>query len=601
MDNSVKIFPLQDKHECIILESPAGLYNGVQLAGIAKICDELGLVSKVVEDQRISLYISPDDRPIIEAQLGAAGLEIIPYKSGLTTVKSCLGAACPSSQQDALTAALDITALLSELSQDKYLSIAINGCAQCCVPCHTSDLSIIGGQNGYKVAIGGKNSQFPEMASFVAEGIPSDELPQYIKKVTDTFLLNSQPDESMHDLVERIGVTPFAQQLSPYSQDAVDTADDPFSDLEPQSLEGELSMNELESNIDDDLANLDDLETDLEFGNTENDLVEPETKLEKESFESLDDLAEAFAEESNLDSETEKTATGELEMRADDLELANLEDEIPIDLETADSEHKNFNPMDIEVNRNNLSEALLSEHDLDLSSFDELNIHDSAEPLDINNSLQSSAEKDFLREPALSDDPFDSSILDKIPEDDFLAEDLESIEEELQNFQGEIEVDNKLETAVDEVSSRHDQELSQEDMELAIGASIDELAGEELLDEDENSEDRTTALEALEDGEPNLEESSEDLDLTSLGDDDSSEHPAIAQVAGIKIHGQQLCIDFGSGAQVSVRFDKNLRRQGDKRSFTFEDVTISIELVDQGVRAEVDGLEFFVPKIKRAA
>ena len=63
------------------------------------------------------------------------------------------------------------------------IKIGINGCARCCVPCHTLDISVVGETAGYRVSLGGKTSQLPEMATYMAEGIPADELPGMLTKV----------------------------------------------------------------------------------------------------------------------------------------------------------------------------------------------------------------------------------------------------------------------------------------------------------------------------------------------------------------------------------------------------------------------------------
>ncbi len=79
-------------------------------------------------------------------------------------------------------------------------------------------------------------------------------------------------------------------------------------------------------------------------------------------------------------------------------------------------------------------------------------------------------------------DPINQETLDHIPEDDISEEgelSLQATDQDVSNLTPDIQA-----------------EKTQEDVELAIEASIDELTVEEITDEDENLEDRGSALEA---------------------------------------------------------------------------------------------------------
>ncbi len=541
MSESASIFHLQDNHECVILESPAGLYNGIQLAAIAKVCEDLGLVSKATEDQRICLYISPSDRPAIESALNPTGLSLASYKSGVRTVKSCLGSACPLSSQDALAAALDLTALLNDLPQNRHLSIAINGCQQGCVPGYTSDISITGASSGFQIALGGKSTQYPELASFLAEGIPAQDLPSLVKKLVQSFLTNALEEESFGTCIERLGLDFFAKQISPFAQDIGN--EDPFADLENSELSESDFIAETE----------DKSRTQAES-----------TETIPAADEDLDALADAFSEALPL---VEEGTQDQIAIE-DKIQTGNdfsLNDEIPIAQNA--SEELSFEG-DI-----SLAEGLTElEEEVSLDQISEDSPKSPEDPF-----------KDHGPEDELGD-PINQETLDHIPEDDISEEgelSLQATNQDISNSPLDIQV-----------------EKTQEDVELAIEASIDELTVEEITDEDENLEDRGSALEALEEGRPETDQTDlESLDEFHAGLDSHSESEiGQAQVAGVKISNGQLCFDFGSGAQVSVNLEKNLRRQGDKRSFTFENQNITVELTETGIKAEVDGLEFFVPK-----
>src|SRR5690606_30983071 len=122
------------------------------------------------------------------------------------------------------------TQAIANLQCHTSLRIGINGCAQCCVPCHTLDISVIGEPNGYRISIGGRSAQIPEMAQFVAEGVPADRLVELLVNVVNTYNEHAEEGEPLQEVLERIGSTPFVDALAPYSQDAA-SDEDPFSEL----------------------------------------------------------------------------------------------------------------------------------------------------------------------------------------------------------------------------------------------------------------------------------------------------------------------------------------------------------------------------------
>ena len=56
----------------------------------------------------------------------------------------------------------------------------------------------------------------------MAENVPADKVPDLLKKVVTLFSSKGEPGESLHDVLERCGVSEFVEALAPYSQDAHD-------------------------------------------------------------------------------------------------------------------------------------------------------------------------------------------------------------------------------------------------------------------------------------------------------------------------------------------------------------------------------------------
>jgi len=222
-------FKLRNGMLLLSTEAPGGIYNSTQLKKIAQLCDGDSALVKATEDQRLALFVQPAKLAAVTKELKAVGLGLRNYQDGLHQPTACIGDLCPEHVQDAMGTAMDLSQELGALAVSAPLKIGVNGCARCCVPTHTLDVSLIGDTGGYRVSLGGKNSQLPEMASFMAEGVPAAKLPKLIAKVVSVYKELAQKDESLQEVMERCGSKRFVDALAPYSQDAA--SDDPFSEV----------------------------------------------------------------------------------------------------------------------------------------------------------------------------------------------------------------------------------------------------------------------------------------------------------------------------------------------------------------------------------
>jgi hypothetical protein len=220
-------FKLRNGTILLSTEAPGGIYNAAQLKKIAQLCEGEVAIVKATEDQRLALCVKPEQASGVAKELQSIGLGVRHYQDGLHHPTSCLGELCPDHEQDALGSALDISQQLEDIKVKSPLKIGINGCAKCCVPCHTLDISVVGDTSGYRVSLGGKNSQIPEMASFIAEGVPSAELPGILKAVVELYKTHASEGEALQDVMERIGARDFIAAFAPYSQDAGGAGDEP--------------------------------------------------------------------------------------------------------------------------------------------------------------------------------------------------------------------------------------------------------------------------------------------------------------------------------------------------------------------------------------
>ena len=224
-------FKLKNGSILLVAEAPGGIYNGDQLNILASIAAELGSTIKVTEEQRLCLVVTEDQIVEISQKMNSVGLTGRKYQTELAQPMSCLGGFCPFHQQDALDTSLRISEKLPIEPGLPQLSMGINGCSKTCVPTHTLDLNIMGADHGYKVFIGGKNSYVPEVACFLAEDVPAEKLPDLVAGCYQLYRDLRDGEETLHDVIERVGTSKFVDLFSPYSQDAAGT-DDPFGVIE---------------------------------------------------------------------------------------------------------------------------------------------------------------------------------------------------------------------------------------------------------------------------------------------------------------------------------------------------------------------------------
>jgi hypothetical protein len=281
-------------------EVPGGLYNSAHLKKLATISEQHSVIMKATEDQRIVMFVVPEQVESISRELISGGLAVRDYQDGIHQPVACVGALCPESKQDALKASLDITEALAGIEAVAALKIGINGCAACCVPCHTLDIAIVGQEEGYRISLGGKQMIVPELASFAAEGVPAGELVDKVRAIVDTWKEHGQPGERMQAVVERVGMAPFIKALAPYSLDAagnvdqlLDAAPVPMEPLAPTGLEQAVSVSEVlpESTSEDALESTMAASMEAEAA-----VPVPEDENESARNEILDALPEAVAE-----------------------------------------------------------------------------------------------------------------------------------------------------------------------------------------------------------------------------------------------------------------------------------------------------------------
>lgn len=212
-------FNLKNQAVVIIPEVDGGIYSPSQLKKIALLGEQDCLMIKATEDQRLALVVKADKVSSVTTELQTLGMSVRNYQDGLHQPVSCMGALCPDHEQDALGTAMDISSEPFDSHFESPIKIGINGCGKCCTPCHTLDISLVGEANGYRISVGGKNAQYPEFATLIADGVPTAETPKAVRAIIDTYRAEAQPGESLHEFIERVGPNTLTAALAPWSQD----------------------------------------------------------------------------------------------------------------------------------------------------------------------------------------------------------------------------------------------------------------------------------------------------------------------------------------------------------------------------------------------
>ena len=292
---------VKNNKEIICAEVAGGIYTSRQLQLISELAAD-DIVVRATENQRLALIVNKDELDSVVKRLEEAAISVRHYNSGLHQPVCDFGDLIEGAEQDALEDAIDLTHAISDMELSNPLKIGMNSNYECMAPCHTLDISIVGELSGYRIALGGKNAQFPELATFIAEGVPSEELCDKVKSIIEVYKEQSQEGESMKDLIERAGVSEFVKVLSPYSQDAADDLDfgmDQDSSSESDIVSG-LDLDDLPTE-DQDMTKKDDMNVDLdEMSLDDLDSIAGDDKLDAVDVENLEGLEEGPVMEDDI-------------------------------------------------------------------------------------------------------------------------------------------------------------------------------------------------------------------------------------------------------------------------------------------------------------
>ncbi len=218
----------------LLAESAGGIYNGEQLRKICEVAQDDSVILKVTEDQRLGFMLEPSRVESVKALLEPCGVSLRFYRSPAAPApKSCLGELCPFAVQDALGDSIELGVLLAERFKEanSYLKIGINGCEKACVGSAVDDIHIVGEDSGYKIAIGGKCAEIPQLGQFLIDNVTKENLADVVCRVLETYYAKRENEETLLDVAEREGMSLFTaaaegQQALPVIEDTPVGLDD---------------------------------------------------------------------------------------------------------------------------------------------------------------------------------------------------------------------------------------------------------------------------------------------------------------------------------------------------------------------------------------
>ena len=454
------------------------------------------------------------------------------------------------------------------------------------------DISIVGETAGYRIALGGKNSQFPELATFIAEGVPAEELSDKVKSIIEIYKEKSEDGESMKDLIERAGVSDFVKALSPYSQDAADDLDfgiDSNSSSDSDVV-SELNLEELPTE-DQDMTNKDDVNVDLDdLSLDELDSIGEEDKLgavDVGSLEGLDDGPVMEDDIQDLDGFSEPSSDVEIldeNTAIDDISM----DDIAVD-EISDVSLDNDDPVvELEQNHPALGQDF-----------------DAVQEVAVEESQQEDLEKDLSSIEDINEDP-------ELLEEDSVDTDSDEIDIDTSMSMDDLDEDDEISSDATELSADDEAGLKEK-----LAHSIEEES--KLIQEienDENEDARKSALNFLDDddAEAKFEEIQVDLDLDQDAHDDIETDQSVANIkdysdSGVKKMGKKRVglnlvgfeidenesahLEFHNGIKIS--FELQDLENGEERTMSILGDKVSITKDESGYKVCVAGLSMFYP------
>lgn len=205
---------------------PTGIAPGditdKQLEIIADLADRFsfGEVRATHEQNVVLADVKASDLPALWLELKAAGFAT-PNIGTLTDIICCPGGDfCSLANAKSIPVA---EAIQREFDDLDYLydlgdlDLNISGCMNACGHHHIGHIGVLGvdkkGQEFYQVQLGGSAKNNAALGAVLGPSFSRAEMPSVIRKLIDVYVNNRNESEHFWDTFQRIGITPFKEQV----------------------------------------------------------------------------------------------------------------------------------------------------------------------------------------------------------------------------------------------------------------------------------------------------------------------------------------------------------------------------------------------------
>ncbi|MFK7852753.1 MAG: nitrite/sulfite reductase [Granulosicoccus sp.] len=201
---------------------PAGDITADQMDRIAQLADEfsLGEIRTTHEQNLVLAHVPIDCLFDLWNELKQVKLAT-PNLGKLTDMIVCPGLDyCSLANAGTLAIYDQIYQRFEDLDYQHELgdiSIKISGCMNACGHHHIGDIGILGVDKGgvewYQLTVGGHAGNAAKLGQRLGKAIAKDQVANAIELLLQAYVINRDPGESFHDVVVRLGPTPFKEKV----------------------------------------------------------------------------------------------------------------------------------------------------------------------------------------------------------------------------------------------------------------------------------------------------------------------------------------------------------------------------------------------------
>jgi len=212
------------------ISSPPGDATSEQMEAAADLADEFSFGEIRVSHEQNLILADVRKQDLHALWLRAKALNLATANIGLLTDII----ACPGGDFCSLANAKSIP--IAQGIQERFdnldfvydlgdLSLNISGCINSCGHHHVGNIGVLGvdkdGEEWYQVSLGGEQGNQAKLARVMGPSFKSEEMPDVVSKLIETFVEHRIDSENFIDTYQRIGMAPFKERVYAARQPAL--------------------------------------------------------------------------------------------------------------------------------------------------------------------------------------------------------------------------------------------------------------------------------------------------------------------------------------------------------------------------------------------